>query len=305
MPEHLPHISVCICTYKRPGMLKTLLWELQKIETGGLFSYSAVIIDNDQEGSAKKTIEEISSESIIRLEYHIQPQRSIALARNMAVQKARGDFVAFIDDDEFPVSEWLLNLYQACRDFKADGVLGPIRPYFEVPPPDWVLKGRFCERPEYETGTRLHWKRTRTGNVLLGRHLLEGEYPFNPQFASGGEDVNFFKEKTDMGYIFVWCNEAPVYEIVPPIRLRKSYFIKRLFLQGNISTQYQGTLDRFRDKAGSCIKSFTAFLLYSSILPFTLLAGVHVFMKYLLKDVYHVSRLLGILGFVDVKNRNI
>jgi glycosyltransferase involved in cell wall biosynthesis len=305
MPEHIPHISVCICTYKRSEMLRKLLGELQKIETGGLFSYAAVIIDNDYEGSAKKTIEDISADSFIGLEYHIQPQKNIALARNMAIQKARGDYVAFIDDDEFPVSGWLLNLYQACRDFKADGVLGPIRPHFEVPPPDWILKGRFCERPEYKTGTRLHWNRTRTGNVLLGRHLLEGQYPFNPQFAAGGEDVNFFKEKMDKGHVFVWCNEATVYETVPPARLRASFFIKRKFLQGNISVLYQGTMDRFRDKAGSCIKSFTAFLLYTAILPFTLLAGFHVFMKYMEKDIYHVGRLLAIFGLVAVKNRNL
>jgi succinoglycan biosynthesis protein ExoM len=306
MPENLPSVSVCICTYKRLEMLGKLLLRLQKLETGGLFTYSVIVIDNDYEGSAIKTVEDISADSSIELEYFIQPQRNIALARNMAVQKARGDYVAFIDDDELPVSDWLLNLFKTYHDFKADGVLGPVRPHFETPPPDWILKGKFCERPEYKTGTHMHWNNTRTGNVLLGQHLLESQRPFDSRFAVGGEDVNFFKERMAEGYVFVWCNEAPVYEIVPPTRLRKSYFIKRAFLIGNVSSIcYQGTMDRYRDKAGTCLKSFAASLLYMAILPFTPLMGVHVFMKYLLKDVYHVSRLLAIFGLIVVKNRNI
>lgn len=305
MPEHPTHISVCICTYRRSAMLRKLLFELEKIETSGLFSYSAVIIDNDYEGSARKTFEDILPHFPVGLEYYIQPQKNIALARNMAIQKSRGDYVAFIDDDEFPVSRWLSNLYQTARHFNADGVLGPVRPYFEVPPPDWILKGRFCERPEYKTGTRLHWTRTRTGNVLLGRHLLKGQYPFNPQFAAGGEDVNFFKENMEKGFVFVWCSDAPVYEIVPSARLRTSYFIKRKFLQGNISARYAGTMDRFQDKVGLCIKSFLAFVIYTVILPLALFAGFHVFMHYLTKDIYHVGRLLAIFGLVVVKSRNI
>jgi glycosyltransferase involved in cell wall biosynthesis len=275
------------------------------LETGGLFTYSVVIIDNDCEGSAKRTIEDISSNISIGLEYYIQPQRNIALARNMAIQKARGDYVAFIDDDEFPVSSWLFNLYKAYHDFKADGVLGPVRPHFESTPPDWILKGRFCERPEYKTGTRMHWAETRTGNVLLGRHILESQYPFNPQFAVGGEDTNFFKERMDEGNVFIWCNEALVYETVHSTRLRKIYFLKRAFLKGNVSIHYHGTMEGFWDKAGSFMKSFAAFLLYTAILPFTLLVGVHVFMKYLMKDVYDVIRLLAGFGLILVRNRNI
>jgi hypothetical protein len=53
------------------------------------------------------------------------------------------------------------------------------------------------------------------------------------------------------------------------------------------------------------MKSFAAFLFYTAILPLTLLAGVHVFMNYLIKDVWHVSRLLAIFGLAVVTNRNI
>src|SRR5664280_1724691 len=61
VPTHRPkigtkHISVCICTYKRPWLLKRLLGEIGKQETGGLFSYSIVVADNDALRSAEATV---------------------------------------------------------------------------------------------------------------------------------------------------------------------------------------------------------------------------------------------------------
>ena len=298
-------ISVCICTYKRPEMLSKLLVALNTLETNDMFTFSAVIVDNDHNGSAMKTVDDVAAKSNFVLEYYIQPERNIALTRNMAIRKAAGDLVAFIDDDEVPTSGWLINLYRTYRKFKVDGVLGPVRPHFETPPPKWVLRGRFCERPEHLTGEKLHWSKTRTGNVLLARQILEGDYPFDPDFAVGGEDVNFFKERIDAGCTFVWCNEAVVYENVPPSRCRAGYFVRRMFLKGNVSARYCKTLDRFTDRVKACMNSVTVLIIYTAMLPFTIVAGIHVFMKYLTKDFYHLGRLLGILRLATVEKRNI
>ena len=56
MTRTTKHISVCICTYKRPQLLKRLLGELQVLETGGLFTFSIVVADNDQGDSAKGVV---------------------------------------------------------------------------------------------------------------------------------------------------------------------------------------------------------------------------------------------------------
>ena len=56
--QNLPHICVCVCTYKRPLMLTRLLTELNRQETGGLFTYSIVVADNDEAKSAEPTVTE-------------------------------------------------------------------------------------------------------------------------------------------------------------------------------------------------------------------------------------------------------
>src|SRR6202022_4183548 len=102
MSDHMKHIAVCICTYKRPDYLKRLLKELIGQETGGLFTYSIVVVDNDRSESARAVVSDMAASSPIPVKYCMEPRQNIALARNRAIENAQGDFVAFIDDDDFP-----------------------------------------------------------------------------------------------------------------------------------------------------------------------------------------------------------
>jgi len=108
------HICVCICTYKRPNLLKRLLKALDLQRTDGLFSYSIVVVDNDECKSAQPVVVSFQQETKLEVKYFVEPEQNIALARNKAVENARGDFIAFIDDDEFPDAAWLLELYKTC-----------------------------------------------------------------------------------------------------------------------------------------------------------------------------------------------
>jgi len=298
------HISVCICTYKRPKLLTNLLTELQRQTVNNLFTYSIVVVDNDHAQSAKSIVESFKENSLIDINYYNEPERNIALARNKAVKNARGNFVAFIDDDEFPVNDWLFNLYKTFYRYKSDGVLGPVRPDFAEKPPEWILRGRFCERPFYETGTILRRKGTRTGNVLLSSDIfMDNQNMFDPEFGTGSEDTIFFSRLIEKGYIFVYCNEAPVYEIIPSERMEKTYFVRRALLGGAISSKY------FRNESfimfcSIVIKSLSAFFIYTLSLPFLYPVKYHLFMKILIKDCHHIGRLLAFMGINIMRERN-
>ena len=289
------HISVCICTYKRPDQLERLLREIQKQVSNGLFSHSVVIVDNDRERSAEKVVLKAKKESHILIDYYNEPEQNIALARNKAVIVATGDFIAFIDDDEFPEQDWLLRLYQAHIEFKADGILGPVLPYYETPPPKWIVKGKIHERPSHKTGTVLPWTRTRSGNVLLRKDIFnDKDNLFKREFGSGGEDRDFFKRMIEQGYRFVWCAEAPVYEVVPPERCKRSFLLRRALLRGK--TPYNHSV-------GARLKSFIAVPLYTILLPFLFFTRHHIFMKYLISYFDHLGRILALLGFNVIKEK--
>jgi len=293
-----PHVSVCICTFKRLALLERLLENLQKQRTDGLFTYSAVVADNDPAQSAQQLVAELAATSAVPLKYCSESQPNIALARNKAVQYAEGDFIAFIDDDEFPTEDWLWNLFKTCTEFGVDGVLGPVKPSFESEPPQWVKRGKFFDRPTFETGYKVNWDEARTGNVLFKRKILNSvEVPFRSEFATAGEDVDFFRRMIEKGHTFIWCNEAVAYEVVPASRCTRSYLLKRALLRGSNFNKHP--TDRFKNAT----KSIIAVPCYTVALPFLALFGEHLFMKYLIKLLDHGSRLLAYVGLSAMTRR--
>jgi succinoglycan biosynthesis protein ExoM len=294
----LPTIGVCVCTYKRPELLNRLVTKLEEQETDSLFDYSITIVDNDRFGSARRTVESLARASRISVGYYVEPEQNIARARNKAVHEAKGDFVAFIDDDEFPNERWLVTLYQAMHRYASDGVLGPVLPHFETRPPNWVLKGRFFDRPTHRSGHVLDWKNTRTGNALMRRELFkEGQDWFDPAYGSGGEDRDYFRRRIQEGHIFVWCNEAPVFETVPPGRWKRTILIKRALLRGKMA------LNGTRLQPVSILKSAIAIAVYSCCLPLFFVLGHHIFMKYLIKTCDHAGKVLAYIGIDLVREK--
>lgn len=289
---------MCVCTFKRPDLLRRLLERLEKQQTNGLFSYDVVVVDNDSAKSAREVVEGFSSATRLHVTYCVEPQQNIALARNRAVDNAGGNFIAFIDDDEFPADDWLCLLLETQRKFGVAGVLGPVQPYFECEPPAWVKKGRFFDRPRHNTGYKVNWEQARTGNVLFRRDILDGMgTPFAAEFNTAGEDVDFFRRMMEGGHSFIWCNEAVVHEWVPAVRCSRGYLLNRALLRG--SNFHKHRSHRIRNVA----KSLVAVPCYALALPVLALLGQHVFVKYLIKLLDHASRLVAFLGLSLVTQR--
>jgi glycosyltransferase involved in cell wall biosynthesis len=284
------HIAVCVCTYKRPHLLKRLLMELDRQETGGLFTYSIVVADNDQAKSAEAMVSKISETSKVHVKYCVEPKRNIALARNKVVENAIGDYIALIDDDEFPEPDWLVSLFRNCNEYHVDGVLGPVKRHFDEVPPAWFKKSTIYDRRVNPTGKLVDWKEARTGNALLRRKILAGDAaPFRPEFRAG-EDQDFFRRKMNEGWIFIWSSDAVVYETIPAARWKRSYIMRKAMLQGATAA--------LQPDCGviNIVKSIIAVPLYLAILPFTLIVGQHCFMTLLVKICDHLGKLLMLIG---------
>jgi glycosyltransferase involved in cell wall biosynthesis len=299
MGDSKEHISICICTFKRPDMLLRTLNSLRSQRTDGLFTYSIVVADNDRAESAKSTVEAFAASSGIETKYCMEPTPNIALARNAVVRNAHGDYLAFIDDDEFPNDDWLLAMLKACKAHDVAGVLAPVLPHFETEPPAWLKRGGFYDRPRHKTGYAMSWEKSRTGNVLLRRKIIEGLDPvFTPAFGAGGEDLDFFRRMNAAGHKFIWCDEAPAYETVPQHRWTRRFLIRRALLRG------QQTFRHPKNRWKNIAKSLVAAPLYLIALPFLLVAGQHHFMRYLVRMCDHGGRLLAMLRLNPVSERN-
>lgn len=294
------HVCVCVCTYKRPYLLKRLLSSILS-QNVSMFDISVVVVDNDRNESAKETVFKVLGNSSIRFKYEVEPEQNISLARNRALNSASGDYIACIDDDEFATEAWLTTLYTTVKKYRADGVLGPVNPFFDIAPPSWIIKGRLCERISLPTGTQITDPRyTRSGNFLISKKVIdENILLFDPAFGrTGGEDVDFFKRMIDKKYSFIWSNEARVFEVVTPQRTKRAFFLKRALLRGVVHARQSPLISL------DTIKSLAAITGYTLLLPFLLFFQHHYFLNILIRDCDHIGKILARCGIRVIKQRN-
>jgi succinoglycan biosynthesis protein ExoM len=295
----LPHISVCVLSYKRPELLGVCLDALGAQRAAG-FSYSIVVVDNDAEQSARGVVETWASANPIEIVYEVEPEKNISRARNKAVATASGSYIAFIDDDESAEPDWLWHLHHACVEFQADGVLGPVLPQFEGSPPAWFVKSGLSMRSSFATGTRLLSSTyMRTGNVIFGRDLVRDlDVPFDPRLGlSGGEDADFFDRMLAAGRSFVWCEEARVHERVPEERQTLRYHLRRALIRGVTEADKQDLASL------GTLKSMAAVVVYALALPFLFILSYRLFARYLVSCADHLAKLLAHFGIRLARER--
>jgi len=136
-------ISVAICTYNRPEMLRCALETLACQETDGKIKWEILIIDNDPDCSAKHIFEKAVSTSPIPLQYIEERNAGLSYARNRAIVESRGEIIAFLDDDTLVPRTWLMEMLGTFERTGADCVGGRVLVGWEGCP-DENLKE--CER---------------------------------------------------------------------------------------------------------------------------------------------------------------
>lgn len=298
-------ISVCICTYKRVDLLQRLLDCLKSQLISPEFLFEAVIVDNDRAQSAEKMVRSHPLQATIKVIYDCETIQNISLTRNLAIRKANGNLITFIDDDEYPIEGWLDCLYRTYKRYSSDGVLGPVLPDFPLRTPNWLKKGNFFNRRRLPTGTPISGKDARTGNVLFKKSIfVEGEPWFDPAFGrTGGEDSDFFARQFRQGRVFTWCDEAIVYETVPPERLKAGYHIKKYLRSGTLD----GEIFRRHDtqiKKMEYIKNLIVLGGGILVIPFLFLTPKYVWMRIGRKLAYSFGFAMAAVGLSVLRHRS-
>lgn len=229
--------SICIATYKRKELLKILLDSLIDQELTDDINLELIVVDNDSLGSAKPVFDQYRHTNKISFFYYSQPLKNISITRNLAVDKAQGDYILFIDDDEYACKNWVILLLEAQKKYNADGVFGTVNSHFEKGTPTWITSNYVFNRVSHSTGTEAHYKRT--GNCLIKSSLLKNHPgPFSVDYGlTGGEDTHLFAQLGKSGAKFINCKEAWVSEYVPRERANTFYLLKRTMRTGNNFTR--------------------------------------------------------------------
>ena len=224
-------IDICVCTYRRPSLTQTLASiATQNLPTG--LSLRIIVADNDIKDTRRASIEADASILGLDLTYLHAPHRNISIARNACLVAARNDWMAFIDDDEVALPDWITRLLSARQS--ADIVFGESRAIYSDPAtPRWIVTGDF--HSNRIAGNDASWNGY-TANVLISRRFIatHGLRFVESLGQVGGEDTVFFFEAFRLGAGFRYAKEAIVTEITPLTRATFSWLALRRFRSGQI-----------------------------------------------------------------------
>jgi succinoglycan biosynthesis protein ExoM len=230
----VPHVSLIIPTQRRLEGLTTAVRSTFRQQGVDLSTLELVVVDNDVTPSAQATVEALAAEAPFPLIYVHEPEPGVANARNAAMARASGGFIAFLDDDEEAPEGWLAALLAVQARFEADVVFGPVRGRApaQVTRHRGYLEWFFSRVGPSEAQLLDHYYGC--GDSLLKRSSLPD--PTSP-FSSirnhiGGEDDLLFGTMKERGARFAWAPDAWVWEDPVPARLSLDYTIPRAFAYG-------------------------------------------------------------------------
>jgi glycosyltransferase involved in cell wall biosynthesis len=103
----LPFFSIVVPTYSRPDALGRCLRALGELDYPPS-RHEIIVVDDGSEGPNRRRIEATCADAGARLVR--RPHAGPAAARNVGSAHARGDYLAFVDDDCEPAPDWLARL---------------------------------------------------------------------------------------------------------------------------------------------------------------------------------------------------
>jgi GT2 family glycosyltransferase len=262
-------LSVIIATRDRHQLLNECLAHLarQPFAPGD----EVIVVDNGSNDDTPAVIARHARQYQVPLRHldERRPGKSFALAAAVAV--ARGDVLAFTDDDVNVESSWLDAIRAAMTDPTVALIGGPVAPRWERRAPSWLRRavdsyGRLTAPlallnygaeasplgPRTVLGANLAVRRevlTRVGGFASHLGKLQGT-------GLSGEDDELCRRVQAAGFRALYCPHARVGHWVPAERMRVRYYMWWFFWSGITNA----TLDAGASRSGSSLLGVPLYL---------------------------------------------
>jgi GT2 family glycosyltransferase len=175
-----PSISVVVCTHGGETTLGECLARLSALA----YPDYEVIVVNDGSSEACSAIARAHDVTLIETEH-----RGLSHARNRGIEAARGEIVAFLDDDAYPDYDWLHYVAAVLRANGHAGMGGP-----NIPPDDDCFTAKCVAAapggPIHVLVSDREAEHVPGCNMAFRRDVLEEVGCFDESFKVAGDDVD-------------------------------------------------------------------------------------------------------------------
>lgn len=234
----MPDVSVIICAYTEERW-DELVSAVEGVQGQSLPPKEILIVIDHNPRLWQRARERFPAARVLEN----RESRGLSGARNSGIQVASGGWIAFIDEDARPESNWLETLARAYDHPDVIGVGGAIEPVWPASRPewfppefDWVVGCTYRGLPE--TTARV---RNLIGcNMSFRREIFEIMGGFRSGIGRVGalpvgcEETEFCirAQQRCPQWIFRFEPQARVHHRVHPSRTRLKYFTSRCFFEG-------------------------------------------------------------------------
>ena len=238
-----PFISVIVATLNRTHYLEKCL---RAILANTYDEYEIIIIDQGNDNQTKVLIDSRFSNTG-RIRYMHTSTIGLSHARNLGWKNARGDIIAFIDDDAIPVSGWLEAYAKVFSviDPTPAVVGGKIVPIWEVLKPKWYPKEREFLLATYDIGDEVkpfpEFDLPIGANFAVLKKIIDDFRGFDDRVGFNearkksmiaGEDTLIGLRAREAGHEIYYQPGAKVFHHISAKKLSKRYFLRRHLWEG-------------------------------------------------------------------------
>jgi GT2 family glycosyltransferase len=196
LPAQTPRVSVVVCTYNGGRTLRQCLLSLQGLDYP---DYEVIVVDDGSTDDTRAILADFPEVRAIH-----QPNRGLSVARNVGLQAATGQVVAYTDSDCFADPDWLTHLVDQLQRSGAAAVGGP-----NLTPPDgWAAACVAASpgQPTHVLESDQVAEHIPGCNMAFRRKALLQVNGFDPVYRKAGDDVDICWRLQQAGK---WITFAP------------------------------------------------------------------------------------------------
>ena len=238
-------LTVCICTHNRPRYVQDCLDGLRR-QTVARDRFTVLLVDSASGEAAAAELGSLAAAHdarLIRLD-HV----GVSLARNAGAWAARTRFIAYIDDDAIPATDWVESILNAIAQPGRPPALigGRILPKWEAPLPAWwpaSLRGVLSiieheGRGEYRTPAVPQGLEPYAANMVVHVLSLLAAGGFGGAVGRYGnsllsdEEVQLAWTLQDAGHSVRYDSRIVVHHQIQARRMEPSWLLSRMYWQG-------------------------------------------------------------------------
>lgn len=209
MQMRTPQISVVMPSYNRLGRLQHVISALERQQYPAE-CYEVIVVSDGSSDGTDDYLKAYRSERNLR--WFTQANRGPAAARNLGIDKAKGELIVFVDDDVVPQPQLLAEHVRAHNEAARDvAVIGPLLSPDGFVMTPWVRWEQEMLMKQYRALQGGIWQASArqfyTGNASLPRARILAAGGFDENFRRA-EDVELAYRLADRGLDFVFAMDA-------------------------------------------------------------------------------------------------